>query len=562
MLEANQNASIDERYDALIDCMVADTTSQSENLRRSDRAVSTLAEHLGISRIEEVLEVIPSVFVPEGEVRVRVLYEKGAVNEKAALPISYDTFDRGKETFNFYPEVGKCFSPEKQEQIQHLSKLLFILEGKRRKDGLLKIVLYEDLLTKLPNGNAFKKRIEHLGKEQNVSLYDAYCFNVKNFKYINKLVNYQKGDSVMAQYAKKLKTFQVEGEMIARLGGDNFVALILRERRVPFLRFINGIELDVETPLGMKKVVLGAVAGILELSKENCSVDEVMSSTTIAMYAGRQLFHKEYFVYNDEISNSVIEGQRIHMEFDQHLQAGNFIAYYQPKFNLITGKLCGAEALVRWKEGDVIIPPIRFIPLLERDGSICRLDFEMLRQTCEQIAKWLRMGKEPVRISVNLSRWHLQNPNLVSEVKEIIDSYGIDPKYIEVELTETVSFEEYDVMKNIVCDFKKQGITTSIDDFGTGYSSLNLLKNLDVDVLKIDKSFLDEIGNGHEGKKDRIMLENIIKLARDFDIEVVAEGVETKAQRDFLVEVNCHMAQGYLYAKPLPIEEFEKILFS
>lgn len=562
MVEANRIISIDNRYNELIDCMVADTTDRLEDLRQSDRAVSALSERLGIRRIKEVLEVAPSVFVPEGEVSERVLHDNGAINEKEALHVVYDTFDKGKETFYFYPEAGESFSAEKKKQIQHMAKLLFILEGKRRKDGLLRRVLYQDLLTNLPNGSAFKKKIEHLGETQNVSLYDAYCFNVKNFKYINKLVNYQKGDSVMAQYADKLKAFPIAGEMIARLGGDNFVALILRERRVPFLRFINAIELDVETPMGMKKVVLGAVAGIFELSDEKCSVDEVMSSTTIAMYAARQLFHKDYFVYNVDLSNSVIEGQRIHVEFEEHLQEGNFIAYYQPKFNLVTGKLCGAEALVRWREGDVIIPPIRFIPLLERDGSVCRLDFEILRQTCEQIARWLRMGKEPVRISVNLSRWHLQNPNLVSDVKEIIDSYGIDPKYIEVELTETVSFEEYDVMKKVICDFKKQGITTSIDDFGTGYSSLNLLKNLDVDVLKIDKSFLDEIGNGHEGKKDRIMLENIIKLARDFDIEVVAEGVETKAQRDFLVEINCHMAQGYLYARPLPIEEFEKILFS
>ena len=542
--------------------MVDDTTERLEDLEKSNKAISSLAEHLGIGRIEEVLEVSPSVFVPEGEVSIHVLHETDRVNEKEALHVAYDTFDRGTETFYFYPKSNKCFSAEEREEIEHLSKLLFILEGKRRKDGLLRRVLYQDLLTNLPNGSAFKKRIEHLSEQQNGLLYDAYCFNVKNFKYVNKLVNYQKGDGVMRKYADKLRTFIIAGEMVARLGGDNFVALILRERRVPFLRFINAIELDVETPAGMKKVVLGAVAGIFELNEENCSVDEVMSSTTIAMYAARQLFHKDYFVYNDELSNSVIEGQRIQVEFEEHLQEGHFIAYYQPKFNLVTGKLCGAEALVRWKEGDVIVPPIRFIPLLERDGSVCRLDFEMLRQTCEQIAKWLSRGKEPVRISVNLSRWHLQNPNLVNEVKEIIDSYGIDPKYIEVELTETVSFEEYDVMKKVISEFKKQGITTSIDDFGTGYSSLNLLKNLDVDVLKIDKSFLDEIGNGHEGKKDRIMLENIIKLARDFDIEVVAEGVETKAQSDFLVEINCHMAQGYLYARPLPIEEFEKILFS
>jgi len=136
----------------------------------------------------------------------------------------------------------------------------------------------------------------------------------------------------------------------------------------------------------------------------------------------------------------------------------------------------------------------------------------------------------------------------------------VPTKYIEVELTETMNDEEYERMSAAVLKFRENGITTSIDDFGTGFSSLNLLKNLDVDVLKLDKSFLDEIGNPNEGKKDRILIENIINLARDFDIQVIAEGVETTVQRDFLIEARCHMAQGFLYAKPLPLDEFQKLL--
>ena len=204
---------------------------------------------------------------------------------------------------------------------------------------------------------------------------------------------------------------------------------------------------------------------------------------------------------------------------------------------------------------------MEYIPVLEHEGSIGRLDLYVFEKVCEDINRWLSMGLAPVRVSVNFSKLHLQNNDLSRQVMEIIQKYNIDPKYIEIELTEMTGAEDFTALNAFVQKMKSVGIATSIDDFGTGYSSLNLLKDLDVDVIKLDKSFFTNIGDQDRGAStDRTVVKNIVRMVNELEMETVSEGVETHTQAEFLREISCNTAQGFLFDRPLPRDEYEKRL--
>mgnify|MGYP003294369310 CR=1 FL=1 len=198
-----------------------------------------------------------------------------------------------------------------------------------------------------------------------------------------------------------------------------------------------------------------------------------------------------------------------------------------------------------------------FIPVLEREGSICELDFYVLETICADIKKWQDMGIDPVRVSTNFSKMHLHNKALAERIVSVINKYGIDSRFIEIELTEMTGYEDYDALAAFVAEMKAYGIHTSIDDFGTGYSSLNLLKELDVDIIKLDRSFFNNIAvNDDENSHDRIVIKNIVNMVKELNMEVIAEGIETCGQVEFLKDIRCCMVQGYLYDRPLPQEQF------
>lgn len=233
-----------------------------------------------------------------------------------------------------------------------------------------------------------------------------------------------------------------------------------------------------------------------------------------------------------------------------------FRPYYQPKMSASRNQLVGAEALVRWvkKDGE-IVPPVAFIPLLEHGKEICTMDFYMLKCMCRDLAEWIEKGLNPPKISVNLSRKNLANPYLVQELTEVIDSYKVPHSLIEVEITETVDEYPLEELNKFVDYLHRRGITVAIDDFGTGSSSMNLLRAVDFDILKIDKSFVD-----NREERDRKILKRIITIAKDIGINIIAEGVETKEQLEELKELGCDSIQGFYYDKPLPKHEFEKRL--
>lgn len=260
--------------------------------------------------------------------------------------------------------------------------------------------------------------------------------------------------------------------------------------------------------------------------------------------------------FSDDIQKIMMQNQSIIANFMAALEEREFQVYYQPKVNIKDKTLCGAEALVRWQRDGKLISPMQFIPQLEREGSIIKLDYYMLEEVCRFLRKWMDEGHAPICISVNFSRKHLDEDDMVEHIVSILDEHDIAHRYIEIELTESEDFQNYEIMTNIVNELSEAGIGTTMDDFGTGFSSLNMIKKLDLKVIKIDKSFIP-LETDYPGKdKDMIMFCNIVTLLRELGKKTIAEGVETQQQLGYLENAGCDIVQGYVFDKPLCEADF------
>ena len=248
----------------------------------------------------------------------------------------------------------------------------------------------------------------------------------------------------------------------------------------------------------------------------------------------------------------------VRRDFESALQKEEFVAYYQPKVDVHTGRMVGAEALCRWLRRGRIVMPNDFIPVLEQDLEICRLDFYMLDRVCRDIRRWLDEGRPVVPVSVNMSRKHMLDPDLSGHIVEVVDRSRCPHELIEVELTETTTDVEFAAVAALVRELQRAGIKASVDDFGTGYSSLNLIQSIPWDIIKLDKSILpSDAASGARGGR---MFSHVVAMAHDIGMKCVAEGVETDTQLALMKVYGCRIAQGYLFDRPLPVEEFEKRL--
>ncbi len=555
------NFMVSPEFQAFFDVLLEAPVEKKMCFEAIERAIALLEKELPIGRLDVKVYASATRIQPEGE-RIRAtLYQKGKKEKRASLHFAFKSEVGGRTAFDIYAPFEYVYSEEEKQNLEFIAKQLFVFIGRARAVSLFERTLVEDGLTGIPNLTTFYAHGSRLITKGKLSRYDALHFNVKNFKYINKRVNYQGGDQIMVQYAHAVCGFLIEDEMIARLGGDNYVALIRRDRTKDFLKYLQDITVELETSGGVQEVSLGAVSGIYEIEDHVKRMGDVMNAISTAMQAAKQVYKKEYVYYTPELSQSILYEKEMAQEFVESMADGKFITYLQPKINLKDNTICGAEALARWKYQGHVVKPDQFVPMLEKDGAVCMLDFEILRQACSLISNWKKRGKKPVRLSVNLSNWNLHSKTLVENIMEILNEYEVEPEYIEIELSETTDYGEYSIMAELYRELKKQGITTSLDNFGLGFSSLSMLKNLEVDVLKLDKEIIADIEDDEEGYKNQVMIRNIIDMAKKMNMKVLAEGVETTRQRDFLIQADCDIAQGFLYAKPLQIEEFERRIY-
>lgn len=410
-----------------------------------------------------------------------------------------------------------------------------------------------DPATKTATLNAFMQFAGVLTATGKSRDYTAFYFNIKNFRSIHKSLSFVEGSALLLKYCRTVSDALARNEMIAHLGGDNFTALVLDEHRDYFMDLIQNMVIKFVKDDHILTFVFGATIGVVKLTDE-ANPGEIMMHVSSAYQAARE--KRVSISCFDRITNGDIMNRKIILSgFYKAINENEFFVMYQPKVDVKTRTLAGAEALVRWKHGDGFIMPGSFIPVLENDGCICILDFYMLDKVCRFIRKIIDENMQPVKISVNFSKRHLSNNKFVEEIVDIIDKYGVPHGLIEVELTEGEDYHDHGVMKDIVEELNALGIRTSIDDFGTGYSSLSMLNSLQLDTLKIDKSFIPT-STKDKKSKGMIMLRSVVNLAKDLGLKTVAEGVETHEQFELMKKLGCDMIQGYIFDKPLTEADF------
>ena len=398
------------------------------------------------------------------------------------------------------------------------------------------------------------------GRDGSLGGMAAIHYNLRHFSLINQQVGRECADEVMRAHYDGLAELLGSGGQLFRLGGDNFVAVCAAENLEDALGYLYKVKVPY-TLSGGGEVTVRSSAGIYRIPRDFRieSIGDIMEKIMNASRAAQTGTEGRIVFYDETLAQRRENAKMIQQMFPDALLNREFHVYYQPKVNVATGELGGAEALCRWIRGGKVVPPIEFIPVLEQNNDICRLDYYMLGLVCEDIRRWLDEGRKVVRISVNMSRRHFTDPDMLKTILGIIDSHSVPHELIEIELTETTTDVGFKDLKRVVEGISEAGIYTAIDDFGVGYSSVNLIRGLPWNVLKLDKSFLPLDSSASDRVSD-IIFRNIVSMSKEIGLECVTEGVETKEHLDILRENGCEMAQGYYFDRPLPVEEFEKRL--
>ena len=388
---------------------------------------------------------------------------------------------------------------------------------------------------------------------------------VDNFSYTKDMYGYAYGNYILQYIAKGLSAELLPDELLAHTSEARFGMLLqydgdeeVRRRILDVLHRVGQVPPNEEVD---SVYTVTFTCGAYRIMTAGEQATKVRERANIAREEARRLFENNIEFFDEKLQQRRAEQEQFEYEMRQALEKKQFVVYMQPKYSAVEEVIVGTEALVRWDHPEKgLIYPNSFVPLFESNGFIVKIDYYILESVCKCIRNWLNEGIEPVVVSVNLSRVHLYNADLVDRLVEITDRYRIPHHLIEFELTETVLFDELGQLINVMLKLKQAGFVLSMDDFGSGYSSLNMLKRLPVDILKLDKAFLDNFDASDDGQKEKTIVSHIISMAKDLDMEVLAEGVENESQKDFLIRANCDMIQGYYYAKPMKLESFDQEL--
>ena len=389
--------------------------------------------------------------------------------------------------------------------------------------------------------------------------------NIDRFKLINDAYGDDEGDVVL----KKIHQI-IDEEMLSwdeasgRIMADNFGMLMrflsmnkLEHRlarineQLSSLKDNDGVEYGIKLYFGIYQVVDKNESVSAMLEKANLALKRVTHSMQHLVHMG---------VYDEKDKKQLGREKELEMKMERALRNGEFIPYLQPKYELENETIGGAEALVRWMDPvEGMIVPNEFIPLFEKNGFIVELDLYMFEQVCRLVEKWNKNGYRIIPISVNMSRGHFSVPGFFERYMQILSRYDVPDRSIEIELTESLFYNEMSMLKELIDKIHEAGMLCSIDDFGSGYSSLNMLKEVEVDALKLDRVFFKET---EDNKRSKSVINSVIHLAQDLELRTISEGVEVRSQVDYLKEAECDYIQGYIFARPMPVSDFEKIAFA
>ncbi len=456
---------------------------------------------------------------------------------------------------------------ENDRLVEDLNKLNEGLEQKvkERTDKLVEIInsmeylAFHDVVTGLPNRRYMEKRLSQALENNSPGKKLAFMLlDLDRFKHINDSLGHSYGDLLLKEVGERLTSSIYQNGVVFRIGGDEYALLIentdicqieelaetiLKRTRESYI--INGVELNVTPSIG-----------IAMYPDHGSDLDALLMKADTAMYKVKENGKDHFKIYNCDMSMKSI------MELERSIRKGierkEFILHYQPQISIDTGEIVGVEALVRWERpGSGLVPPGEFIPIAEETGLILPIGECVLWEACRQSVSWQEKGFSNLRIAVNISSLQFQQENFVNMVKAIIHETGANPENIELEITESIAMGPIEQNMCKLASLKEMGFNIAIDDFGTGYSSLHYLSKFQIDRLKIDRSFITSL---EKSEKDTAIVRMIVMMSKALNVKVIAEGVEDEHQKAFLTEVKCDELQGYLFSRPLNVEDCEKLL--
>jgi len=430
----------------------------------------------------------------------------------------------------------------------------------RESEEKLRFLAHHDPLTKLPNRVLFYNQVEHSIKRaiRHNNMLAILFIDLDRFKHINDSLGHPVGDQLLVSVAELLRSSLRDEDLMARQGGDEFTILIddITDQEVPAL-VAQKILSSLQKPIHAdgRLFYMSASIGISMFPYDGEDVTTLISNADAAMYSAKEKGRGTFQYYQEDMTRHSMERVMLVTDLRHAIENNELSVYLQPRFELGTNKLLGAEALARWKRDDAFIEPSRFIPIAEEYGLIESIGDFVLKQSCEHARRIYQQYQTDFRLSVNMSLRQLYSTDAYNHIVGIIEYSKCPPRLIEFELTESI-FADYSAQLLVLLeDLRRYGISISIDDFGKGYSSLSYLKRFPLDKLKIDASFVKDIPTD---ENDMAIARAIIALGHSLQLDVVAEGVETDTQRAFLQHEGCHEAQGFLYAKPMTISAFLK----
>lgn len=427
----------------------------------------------------------------------------------------------------------------------------------------MRFMAYHDELTELPNRRMFEEKLaETLARTDGGAEKTAVLFlDLDRFKKINDHMGHHVGDRLLKACAAKFRSCLDESATLCRLSGDEFAMLLPRVNDTADIeRFVDRLRVMLEEPVTLNNHDMHVTfsLGIAVSPEDGKTVEQLMQHADHALFVAKEAGRNKSQFFTPDMFTELERTAYLENELFKAIERGQLALLYQPQLDVLSGRLRGVEALIRWHHPELgTISPVEFIPIAEETGLIVPIGEWVIRTACLQHKRWLEQGFPHLRIGINLSPSHFMQERLVDNIRAILQETDMDPGFLDLEITESVTMHGTDEVVQKLFDLKTLGVSVSIDDFGTGYSSLSYLQNFPLDTLKIDKSFVSHIDDGMNGG---VIVKTIVAMAHSLKLNVIAEGVETEEQLRFLRQLGCNEIQGYYISKPVPAEEATRLL--
>lgn len=512
-----------------------------------------IAYNLGIETDKVINKPLPDV-LSERLAKLLNYHVEKAFNGET---VSFDFKIKGS---NLYFTLSPIFNGDKIHKI--VGSAIDVTE-QRRAEEKAQYLAYYDSITNLPNRALCKERLKHaiLHAHRSDKMLSVLFLDLDRFNVVNDTLGHAAGDILLKQVAEKLQECIHEDELVARIGGDEFLLILPEISSEKEVTKIAGDVLNIFNQpfiIQDKEIFISTSMGISFYPHDGMDVETLFKNADTALYRAKERGRNNYQFYASKMNDRALERLSLEQDLRKAVERNELFLLYQPRVSLKSGRIVGVEALIRWKHTLLgTISPAEFIPLAEESGLIVPIGEWVIRTACLQNKVWHDKGYKDLRLAVNISPKQFKHGNLTDNVKAIIHELGMSPRLLELEITEGCMVENTDVNLNVIQTLKSIGLDISVDDFGTGFSSLNYLKQFKVDFLKIDQSFVNGIP---DDLNDSAITNAIINMGHSLKLSVVAEGVETREQAEFLRDNDCDEIQGYYFSRPVSAEEIEKLI--